>query len=493
MLPYCWYLLKVIICSGILLGYYWLFLRNKIYHQYNRFYLLTSVLLSLAIPFIKISLWQQLETQNQAIRILQAVAVDENLVNQFSSTSSKTNWDFMQLIPILYGLGSFIILYGLLHSFYTIWTLIKNNPQQKIENICFVNTNNESAPFSFFKFIIWNNNIDINSVSGNQIYKHELAHVNAKHSYDKLLINILLIFYWCNPFFWAYRKELNIIHEFSADKKAIENADCSSFAAMILQAAYPKQQFEITNNFFYSPIKRRLMMLTKIDNSRLSYFARIMVLPLAIIVFAAFTFQLKSNSIAYQGKKITLIIDAGHGGRDFGSVGAEGTYEKDLALEIAKKIKMVNKNEAIEIILTRDDDTYLSPPQKVDFAKANKADLLISIHLDGEEKSNKNSGMKLLVSRNEFQNSNESKILASAIINQFDNNYALAIARAPQQRPKGIWILQASPMPSVIIEAGFISNKKDLKYLKTNAAKELFATNVLAAVEKYMGNKQELK
>ena len=93
-----------------------------------------------------------------------------------------------------------------------------------------------------------------------------LCRVKEKHSYDKIFMNLVMIFFWINPFFWLIRKELNMIHEFIADKKALEDCDTEAFAAMILQATYPNQQFNLANNFFYSPIKRRLLMLTKNKN-----------------------------------------------------------------------------------------------------------------------------------------------------------------------------------------------------------------------------------
>jgi hypothetical protein len=120
-----------------------------------------------------------------------------------------------------------------------------------------------------------------------------VAHVQEKHSYDKIFINFVLVLFWCNPFFWLIRKELNIIHEFIADKKALEDSDTAAFAAMILQATYPLQKFTITNNFFYSPLKRRLAMLTKNKNPRINYVSRLLALPLTALVFFAFTFKVK--------------------------------------------------------------------------------------------------------------------------------------------------------------------------------------------------------
>jgi len=482
MLPYYWYLIKVTICSGILLGYYWLFLRNKIFHQYNRFYLLFTMSIAMLLPLIKINFWQQQTETNGAIRVLQAVSVGDDYMNTVVLSTHKSFWNFQNFYPLLYWVVSLIFVLLLIRTLYLIRNLLKNYPAKQVEAITFVNTNDDSTPFSFFKYIFWNSSIDMETVTGRQIFKHEVAHIQEKHTYDKLFVNISLIFFWCNPFFWLYRKELNMIHEFIADKKAVEDSDTAAFAAMILQTAYPRHRFELTNNFFYSPIKRRLQMLTKMDNPRVSYFARIMVLPLAILLFAAFTFKAKTNNRLYHGKKITVVIDAGHGGeKDPGARGTDGSFEKDLALAFAKKVKELNNNNDIEIILTRDEDIYMTPIQRVEFTKSKNADLYISFHVDGEPatKNIKRSGMSFWVSKDEYNNSVKSKILASALFNEFNNNYGLKINGGINQRQKGIWTLKANECPAVIIETGFITNSTDVAYLKTEAAKETIANNVL--------------
>src|SRR5258708_28332871 len=136
-----------------------------------------------------------------------------------------------------------------------------------------------------------------------------------------------------NPFFWLMRKELSMIHEFIADKEALEDSDINAFAEMILQTVYPGRQFSITNNFFHSPLKRRLIMFTKNRNPKVSYVSRLLVLPLAAIVFLAFALKMKTIIPAnfYSGKKITVVIDAGHGGSDHGAI-ENNINEKDLNL-----------------------------------------------------------------------------------------------------------------------------------------------------------------
>jgi beta-lactamase regulating signal transducer with metallopeptidase domain len=93
-----------------------------------------------------------------------------------------------------------------------------------------------------------------------------MVHVEEKHSVDKLFMQLVLIFCWCNPFFWLIRKELHAIHEFIADQKSVDQQDTAAFASMILQAAYPKHYPALVNPFFQTSIKRRIIMLTKLQN-----------------------------------------------------------------------------------------------------------------------------------------------------------------------------------------------------------------------------------
>lgn len=251
--------------------------------------------MSLLLPLIKIDFWHPQEQQSGVIQILQAVSGTDAYMNTviINTNNSNYNWDWEQLYPVLYLAVSLVMSIIFIRTLYIIRSLLKKYRKQVIDSISFVNTDAKSTPFSFLNYIFWNQHIDMDTATGKQIFKHEVAHVQEKHTHDKLFINLVLILFWCNPFFWLIRKELNMIHEFIADKKAVEDSDTASFAAMILQATYPQHRFQLTNNFFYSPIKRRLLMLTKNNNPKVNYWGRIMVLPLLVLVFAAFSLKVK--------------------------------------------------------------------------------------------------------------------------------------------------------------------------------------------------------
>ncbi len=284
MITVAWYLLKVLICSGILCGYYFLALRNKVFHRWNRFYLLATIVIALVVPVMKINIFSSGEDNGTVVRMLQTISYGDEAVVEISSHHSF-QLTSENITEGAYLFVSAIFLFIFFLSLYRIERLKKKFPARKFKDISFIETNAKGTPFSFFKNIFWNNAIDIQSTPGQQIFNHEIAHVKEKHSYDKIFLNIVLVFFWINPFFWLIRKELYMIHEFIADKEALEDSDINAFAEMILQTVYPGQNFSLANKFFYSPLKRRLLMLTKNKNPKVSYISRLLVLPLAALCF----------------------------------------------------------------------------------------------------------------------------------------------------------------------------------------------------------------
>jgi len=483
MITLAWYLLKVIICSGILCGYYFLALRNKVFHRWNRFYLLAAVVISLSAPIIKIDIFQNNNDKGTVVQMLQTISYGDEAVIEYSRNNGF-QINTQNLAEGVYLLVSMIFLFIFFVSIYKIKRLKNKYPEIKIEDISFISTNAKGTPFSFFKSIFWNNAIDLHSKPGQQIFNHEIAHVKEKHSYDKIFMNIVLIFFWINPFFWLLQKELNMIHEFVADKEALEDSDINAFAEMILQTVYPGQNFSLTNKFFYSPIKRRILMLTKNKNPKVSYYSRLLVLPLAAIVFFAFTLKINSANAtnSYNGKTITVVIDAGHGGTDNGAHSANGLKEKDITLSIAKKVAALNSNEHINILLSRDNDQSISVKDRVHFAKNHDADLFVSIHINAAVNEQLN-GFSVLIDRN---NTEKNQLLASALINELKATYKTDNEIEVRNRGLGLFVVDSNSCPAALIQCGYLSNSNDAAFISKDANQEKVAKNVLAAINNYV-------
>jgi hypothetical protein len=307
MIAFAYYLLKVVICSGVLFIYYHLALRNKLFHQWNRFYLLAAVAVSLLAPVVQISIVQyNAEQPNKAIQMLQVFQsadgyMDEIIIQGHRSLSAE------QWIVIAYAVISLILFVALLTALIKVYSIIHSHTVTWIQNIKFINARAKGTPFSFFRYIFWNEKIDLQTETGQQIFQHELVHVREKHTLDKLFLQMTLVFFWCNPFFWLIRRELKLIHEFIADKKAVGEHGTAALAAMILSASYPAQFNSITNQFFQTSIKRRLAMLAKIGNTKVNYIARILALPIITVTVLAFTLRTKNVAPQIKTEKQTVL------------------------------------------------------------------------------------------------------------------------------------------------------------------------------------------
>jgi N-acetylmuramoyl-L-alanine amidase len=496
------YLLKVMICSGVLTGYYWLALRNKLFHTWNRYYLLGAIILSLLLPFVKISFISDPQPDKlPAYTILQSVTTNEVWFPE-QPVAETTQISKEQVSLVLYLLVSLALLLTLFITLLRIKKMITAYEHWKMKDLTFVDTDAKGTPFSFLHYIFWNREIDFESAQGQQIFKHELIHVREKHSLDKLFLQLVLIFCWINPFFWIIRKELTMIHEFIADRKSVKDSDASALAAMILTAAFLGHKLPLTNPFFYSPIKRRLLMLSKLQNPKVGYIGRLMLLPLLTILFTAFALKIKENNadsvIPRLEKSLTVVIDAGHGfinGQRHGAATRNGISEDEISLAITRKIAQLNTDNNLTLIFTRTDENYVDAKERVRIAKERNADLFISIHssfantfkTNGKETENPANGFELYVTKDGNENLQASKELGSAIINEMQNVIAI---RQPgiKQRNQGIWVIDAAPCPAVLLECGFISNAKDLAFLTNEENQEKIAVAILKGIVKYADN-----
>jgi N-acetylmuramoyl-L-alanine amidase len=499
MIAFAYYLLKVIICSGVLFLYYHIALRNKLFHQWNRFYLLVAIVISLVAPVIQISILNyNSQATNKAIQILQVFQSADGYLEEVT-IRGRQGISVEQWFMMVYLIMSALLLVNLILSLQKIFSIIKSHTIQWVERIKFINTRASNTPFSFFNFIFWNEEISLHTETGQQIFRHELVHVKEKHTLDKLFVQLLLIIFWCNPFFWLIRRELRLIHEFIADKKAVGEQGTAALAAMILSASYPNRFNSITNQFFQTSIKRRLAMLTKNENPRISYLGRIVALPLLIITVLAFTLRTKNIVVPTTTfeNQITVVIDAGHGTSNGkpGGVAVGDINEDAIVLAISKKIKELNKNDKLKIILTRTSNEGIDLHKRVDLAKDNKANLFVSLHIDGVSQSQEpgttseqtlSNGFGIYVSNKEPVYQKQSELLGSILRQELNSIYPTNPYLL--KRKVGIWVLDQNVCPSVLVECGFLTDEKDRQFITQEKNQDAVARKILYAIERYAAN-----
>ena len=492
-----YYLLQMIVASGILYGYYHFVLRNKRFHHYNRFYLLAAMVISIAIPFLNIPVYFTHEQTNSSV-VLHGLTVfsfsdfNEGTAQILSAPARMNLFTWENILYSFYILIASLILFRIIFSLKKIRTISKNNPVEEIENIHFVNTDEPGTPFSFFRWLFWNRKIELRSEKGEQIFRHELFHIEQKHSQDIIFTELLTVIFWINPFFHLIKKELKAIHEFLADEFAVKENEKWEYAELLLMQAF-NTQVNLTNPFFHNQIKRRIAMITSSNKPKYQYLRKILVLPIAAIVVALFAFSYKMKNVDKPNtaeKPIVVVIDAGHGGSDVGAIASDGTLEKDIVLAIAQKVKSLNKDENVKIILTRNADVLPDLKSRTELSNNEHADLFLSIHVNTatvKGTTGKNpTGIDIYIPKKNKTFYSENRILASLLLNYFSQLYA--VDNSIKQTDKA-WVLENSNCPSALIECGYISNKKDLSFMKNPVNQEKIANVILQTIDQYATQK----
>lgn len=281
------YLLKSMIYAGIFFGYYSLFLKNTIYHAYNRYYLLAAMALSLYFPIVTITISPISKEQVAATPALKylmygsAAPVQEVIIP----------WEIVTMGSI-----SALLLCYLAYSVIRIFRLKAMNKKKQMGDFTFIETDLEEAPFSFFSNLFWNKSISIKDGNGQKMLQHELTHIREKHSWDRLFSQLICSIFWMNPFNWIIQKELQNIHEFIADRDAVGAGEVDSFAKMLLQTYYGNHFLNPSHSFYYSSIKRRIIMLTTSQAPKYAYLRKVAVLPLMAIFLTLISLQLSSQN-----------------------------------------------------------------------------------------------------------------------------------------------------------------------------------------------------
>ncbi len=162
-----------------------------------------------------------------------------------------------------------------------------------------------------------------------------------------------------------------------------------------------------------------------------------------------------------------VVLDAGHGGRDPGAVGPGGTYEKDVALQIVEQVKKyLSQPGCYRVLLTRTDDSYISPSARAKMANDAKADVFVSIHCNAAS-SPAAQGYETLYHPNSMLGTN----LAAGIQAGLRRHL-----RGPDRgiKPRAeLAVLRQTKMPAVLVEVGFISHPDEERWLSLPSTHDL--------------------
>jgi bla regulator protein BlaR1 len=291
------YLVKMVLCSAVLLLVYYLLLEKEKMHRFNRYYLLLSLIFALVVPFIE---WKQ-----QMPPIISDSTVTEN-VFYVTETTFKTVSSAIEepvndidiwpnVLLAIYLLTSTVLLIRFARNLFQLWLKVKNSEKVLYQNSQLVLLPQSIVSHSFLKYIFVAKDDYDNCAVDEAILNHELAHIQQKHSLDILFVEVVSIIFWFNPLVYFYKKAIQLNHEFLADAAALETYnDVASYQYLLLKQANKPVFNLLASQFNFLITKKRLLMMNKTTSISRKIVKQLAILP----IIGSLVFVFSSKTIA---------------------------------------------------------------------------------------------------------------------------------------------------------------------------------------------------
>ena len=282
------YSVKVAVCLALFYLFHKLLMSRDTFHTFNRFAILSMMLLSLVLPLVHLSL-------NSEAGINRGTVALEGLVAQTvvddGGNGVGEGMTLTQVLLATYVLGVVLFVGKALLSVGSLLRLIRRARCVEVRNgIRIYTMQGDISPFSWFRYIImsekdWQEN-------RREIVLHEMAHIRRCHSMDVAVCNMMIVFQWYNPAAWLLKRELQAVHEYEADEAVLSaGVDANHYQMLLIRKAVGERLFSMANNLNHNSLKKRITMM-KIKRTNPVQKAKIaFVLPLAAMTVAAFASQ----------------------------------------------------------------------------------------------------------------------------------------------------------------------------------------------------------
>ena len=256
---------------------YFLLLRKETFFNSNRWFLLAGLITSAILPLIIFTkiVWIAPST----------TPINWSKIPMSNHSEEKTFEDYLPLLTALsYGIGILLLLAKFAFDFYSLNAVLKGKSIQQQADFKFIDTIENIAPFSFFNTIVYNSALYTASELEN-ILEHEKVHSEQNHTVDVLISRLFCIVFWFNPFIWWYKKAILQNLEFIADNEATKKiSDKKAYQITLLKITTHENCVAITNHFYQSLIKKRIVMLNKNQSKKWNSWKYALVVP-ALIAF----------------------------------------------------------------------------------------------------------------------------------------------------------------------------------------------------------------
>lgn len=301
------YLIESGISLSLFALIYFLILRKETFFNVNRWFLLVSVVFSAVLPLLHIPFYAAQPTVLEEVTVTPYVNLLSTITVYGTGFTTEAEHFVLSysLLGYIYLAGVIFFAIKLCVQIIQIFRLIVRNDVVTEGNMKLVFLDREMSPFSFLNYVFVSKNLH-ETKGWEKMLEHEQQHIRQGHTFDVLMLEIIAIVQWFNPFFWMFRRALRENHEFLADQAVISQGTAPSWYKQILINQYVGDQIVIANNFNHSLIKTRIKMMSRIKSKKITYAKILLGVVLAGSLTASFAFESKNQGSLSQTPKTQI-------------------------------------------------------------------------------------------------------------------------------------------------------------------------------------------
>jgi len=298
------YIIQVVLFQVLFLAVYDFFLSKETLHNYNRWYLLGTPIVSFVLPLIKIPTFQQAVPEELMVYLPEILLSPQKIIEQTTYYTESS----VSYISLFFWTGVMVFSVVFLVKLFKIFNLITKN--ETIQKVLYklVLLPKQSTAFSFFNFIFLGENIS--KEKQEDIIQHELIHSKQRHSLDLLFFEFLRIAMWFNPMIYFYQQRITLLHEYISDAEVVKTTEKRDYFNKLLAQTFQVENISFVNQFYkHSLIKKRITMMTKNKSKQIKKAKYLLLLPLlaSMLIYTSCGVHKNSTSVV-EAEKVEEVV-----------------------------------------------------------------------------------------------------------------------------------------------------------------------------------------
>jgi TonB family protein len=285
------YIIEANVVLLLFLVVYQVFLSRETNFRFLRFFMLAGIGVALVFPLVRLTpgdaLVPTISDVIPAHWLPEVLITPDGSGGQLQQTTNAA-YDAWQIAGWVYGAGISICLVWLIFQLVIFALTVSRANAYRADGFRIIESGEDKPTFSFFNIIYIGKAEGLTPAEKQQIIVHESVHARQWHSVDILLITILQIIFWFNPFLRNYKKIFIQLHEFEADARAVEHSDVNKYCSLLARVALQSVDFPIASHFNHSLTVKRIEMMRTIKKKMRPWklIAVVAIVPITFFIVA---------------------------------------------------------------------------------------------------------------------------------------------------------------------------------------------------------------